>query len=140
MQIGQLAHLTGISAKMIRHYEGIGLVPTPARRQSGYRDYDHKDAHRLRFIRRARDLGFSLSQIHELLRLWDDRSRSNAQVKTLALRHVAELEDKARAMAEMAQALRHLAKTCQGDGRPDCPIMDGLAAAGPDAKSKQASI
>lgn len=126
MQIGDLAEKTGVSAKMIRHYESIGLVPAPARRGSGYRDYGREDVQRLHFVRRARDLGFSIAQIRELLRLWADRSRSSADVKVLALQHVNELEAKAKALSEMAQALRHLAHSCHGDARPDCPIIEGL--------------
>lgn len=126
MQIGQLSAATGISAKMIRHYESIGLLPAPARRDSGYRAYGAADRHRLQFVRRAKDLGFSVEQIRELLRLWADRSRASAEVKSIALAHVADLERRAQAMAEVAGALRHLADACQGDHRPDCPIIREL--------------
>lgn len=126
MQIGELAAASGVSAKMIRHYEGIGLLPAPARRDSGYRDYGAADLHRLRFVRRAKDLGFSVDQIRDLLRLWADRSRTSAEVKAIALAHVADLQRRANAMAEVAGALRHLADACQGDHRPDCPIIHEL--------------
>lgn len=127
MQIGELARASGVSAKMIRHYEAIGLLPRPSRRESGYRDYGRPDLHRLRLVRRAKDLGFSVEQIRELLRLWVDRSRSSAEVKALALAHVADLECRAQALAEVAGALRNLADACLGDERPDCPIIDELA-------------
>lgn len=126
MNIGQASDASGVSAKMIRYYESIGLVPPSARRDSGYRDYAAADVHRLAFVRRARDLGFSMDQIRELLRLWSDRGRSSAEVKGIALEHVAELKDRARELNEMAEALKHLASTCDGDGRPDCPIIKGL--------------
>ena len=127
MQIGQAATGSGVSAKMIRHYETIELLPKPDRRDSGYRDYSHADVHRLQFIRRARDLGFSIEQIRVLLRLWSDRERSNSEVKALAMAHVAELEEKIAHLREMSATLGALAKACEGDGRPDCPILSGLA-------------
>lgn len=126
MQIGELAAASGVSAKMIRHYESIGLLPRPARRDSGYRDYGPADLHRLKFVRRAKDLGFSVEQMRELLRLWADRSRASAEVKSLALAHVADLEHRAQALAEVACALRDLADACHGDDRPDCPIIHEL--------------
>ena len=126
MNIGQAADATGVSAKMIRYYESVGLVPAAGRRASGYRDYGSADLHRLKFIRRARDLGFSMDQIRDLLRLWSDRNRSSAEVKAIALGHVAELKQRARHLDEMAEALKHLASTCKGDSRPDCPIIKGL--------------
>lgn len=126
MQIGQASKGSGVSAKMIRHYEAIGLLPAADRRDSGYRDYSHSDVHRLQFIRRARDLGFSIERIKVLLRLWSDRERSNAEVKALALAHVAELDEKIRQLREMSATLKNLAKACDGDGRPDCPILLGL--------------
>ena len=127
MQIGQAAKGSGVSAKMIRHYEAIDLLPPAGRRVSGYRDYSRDDLHRLRFIRRARDLGFPIERIRILLRLWSDRERSNAEVKALALAHVAELDEKIERLREMSAALGHLASACDGDGRPDCPILRGLA-------------
>ena len=126
MNIGQASEASGVSAKMIRYYESIGLVPRADRKESGYRDYGSADIHRLRFIRRARDLNFSVEQIRDLLRLWSDRHRSNADVKAIALRHVAELRERAKHLNEMAKALKHLATACEGDGRPECPIIEGL--------------
>src|SRR5215216_5765681 len=126
MNIGPASKSSGVSAKMIRYYEGIELIPRSARRESGYRDYGPVDIHRLGFIRRARDLGFAMDQIRDLLRLWSDRDRSNADVKAIALAHVAELKQRAKALTEMAEALRHLAAACEGDGRPECPIIRGL--------------
>ena len=126
VNIGQASEASGVSAKMIRYYESVGLVPEADRRASGYRDYGTKDVHRLRFVRRARDLNFSVEQIRELLRLWSDQHRSNADVKRIALGHIAELEERAHHLHEMADALRALAEGCDGDGRPDCPIIDGL--------------
>jgi MerR family copper efflux transcriptional regulator len=126
MNIGQAAKASGVSAKMIRYYESIGVVPKSARRESGYRDYGPADVHRLGFIRRARDLGFSMDEIRELLRLWSDQGRSSRDVKDIAERHIADLDQRARQLTEMADALRHLAAACEGDGRPDCPIIEGL--------------
>jgi Cu(I)-responsive transcriptional regulator len=129
MNIGQASAASGVSTKMIRYYESIGLVPPADRRKSGYRDYGSADVHRLRFIRRARDLNFSLDQIADLLRLWSDRHRSNAEVKAIALQHVAELNERAKHLNEMANALKHLASACEGNGRPECPIIEGLEGA-----------
>ena len=126
MNIGQAANASGVSAKMIRYYESIGLIPKSARRDSGYGDYGPGDLHRLGFIRRARDLGFSMDEIRQLLRLWSDQGRSSREVKDIALRHIADLDQRARQLTEMADALRHLAEACEGDGRPDCPIIEGL--------------
>ncbi|MBE7200303.1 Cu(I)-responsive transcriptional regulator [Methylobacterium radiotolerans] len=126
MNIGQAARASGVSAKMIRHYESIGLVPPADRRDSGYRDYGAADLHRLSFVRHARDLGFSLERIRVLLGLWSDPGRSNADVKAIAKAHVRELEERARQLNEMADALRALADACDGDGRPDCPIIASL--------------
>ena len=129
MNIGQAASASGVSAKMIRYYESIDLIPRSARRDSGYRDYGPADIHRLAFIRRARDLGFSIEQIRQLLRLWSDDHRSSAEVKAIALQHVAELRQRARDLNEMAEALKHLASACEGDSRPECPIIKGLEGA-----------
>jgi MerR family transcriptional regulator, copper efflux regulator len=129
MNIGQASKQTGVSQRMIRHYETIGLIPKAARRDSGYRDYDDKDVHTLRFIRRARDLGFPIEEIGQLLALWQDRSRASADVKALALARAAELKRKAEELDEMRKSLEQLARTCHGDDRPDCPILGGLAAA-----------
>ncbi|HLW28678.1 MAG TPA: Cu(I)-responsive transcriptional regulator [Kiloniellales bacterium] len=127
MNIGEAAKASGVSAKMIRYYEAIGLIPAPARTAAGYRVYSDSDIHTLRFVRRARDLGFSVERISRLLALWQDRSRASADVKRLALAHVEELERKARDLQEMAETLKHLANTCHGDSRPDCPIIASLA-------------
>ncbi|WP_419953631.1 Cu(I)-responsive transcriptional regulator [Methylobacterium sp.] len=129
MNIGQAAEASGVSAKMIRHYESIGLVPRADRQDSGYRDYGPEDVHRLGFVRRARDLGFSLDRIRLLLGLWGDPSRTSAEVKALALTHIKELEQKARHLQEMATVLRGLTVACDGDGRPDCPIIASLETA-----------
>jgi MerR family transcriptional regulator, copper efflux regulator len=126
MQIGEAAQLSGVSAKMIRHYEAIGLIPSASRRTSNYRDYGHHDLHRLAFIRRARDLGFSIPEIRDLLRLWGDRSRSSADVKRLTEAHILELDARIETLSEMRLTLAHLAEACEGDDRPDCPIIDRL--------------
>jgi MerR family transcriptional regulator, copper efflux regulator len=127
MNIGAAASASGVSAKMIRYYESTGLIPAAARTEAGYRVYSGHDVHALRFIRAARDLGFSVGQIEELLALWRDRSRASADVKRLALRHVEDLERKIRELRRMAQTLEHLADNCRGDQRPECPIIETLA-------------
>ncbi len=127
MTIGQAAKSSAVSAKMIRHYESIGLLPKAQRTRSGYRLYDENDVHTLRFIQRARSLGFPLETIRALLALWRNRRRSSAQVKELALHHVEDLERKIAEMQAMARTLRHLAQHCHGDERPECPILDDLA-------------
>jgi len=126
MKIGEAAAASGVSERMIRHYEKIGLVPKAARRDSGYRDYDDRDLNTLRFIRRARDLGFPIEEIGQLLALWHDRARASGDVKALALARAAELRRKARELDEMRRSLEHLAASCHGDDRPDCPILGGL--------------
>ena len=127
MTIGDAAKESAVSAKMIRHYESIGLLPKAQRTQAGYRLYDSNDVHTLRFIQRARSLGFPLETIRTLLALWRNRRRSSAQVKDLAQRHVADLERKITEMQAMVRTLKHLAHNCHGDDRPDCPILDDLA-------------
>ena len=127
MQIGEASRATGVSAKMIRHYEEIGLIPAADRRDSNYRDYGAADVHRLGFIRRARDLGFSIDEIRDLLRLWGDRKRSSRDVKALTLTHLADLEAKIALLNEMHATLSHLVHCCDGDHRPDCPIIESLA-------------
>lgn len=127
MNIGEAASASGVSAKMIRYYEQIGLITPPARTMSGYRTYSEDDIASLRFVRRARDLGFTVEQIADLMALWRDRSRASADVKNLALAHVKELEDKMREIEQMASALRHLAENCHGDSRPHCPIIEELS-------------
>lgn len=128
MNIGEAARQTGISAKMIRYYEQIGLIGDAGRTAAGYRVYAPSDLNTLRFIRRARDLGFSVEQMGDLLALWRDRSRASADVKAIALSHIAALERKAQALHEMSETLRHLAAHCHGDSRPDCPILSDFAA------------
>ena len=127
MQIGEASKATGVSSKMIRHYESIGLIPEADRRDSNYRDYGAEDLHRLGFIRRARDLGFSMDEIRDLLRLWGDRKRSSRDVKKLAISHIAELDEKIALLGEMRSTLAHLAECCEGGDRPDCPIIDELS-------------
>lgn len=125
--IGEAAARTGLSPKMLRYYEEQGLFTPHARSRTGYRQYDEQDLHALRFIRSARELGFSLRQVAELMDLWRDRSRASAEVKRLALAHIHELEAKAATLQRMAATLRELAVRCHGDDRPDCPILEGLA-------------
>ena len=126
MKIGEASDQSGISERMIRHYEKISLIAPAARRDSGYRDYDERDVHTLRFIGRARDLGFPIEEIRQLIALWKDRSRSSAEVKALALARAAELKRKARELDAMRDALERLAADCRGDHRPDCPILHDL--------------
>jgi MerR family copper efflux transcriptional regulator len=128
MNIGEAARASGVSAKMIRHYEMLGLVPRANRTEAGYRRYAENDVHLLRFIARSRDLGFSLQETAELLGLWQDRSRSSRQVKALAEKHIADLATKLRELQEMKAALEHLVHCCHGDNRPECPILEALAA------------
>ena len=135
MKIGEVSVRAGISQRMIRHYERIGLIPAAARRESGYRDYDERDVHSLSFIGRARDLGFGIDEIRQLLALWQDRSRSSADVKALALARAAELKSKARELDAMRRTLERLASDCHGDARPDCPILDDLEANEHDFRS-----
>jgi MerR family gold-responsive transcriptional activator of gol and ges genes len=130
MNIGEAAAASGVSAKMIRYYERAGLVPPATRSESGYRVYGEADVHRLRFVRRARDLGFQVAEIGELLDLWNDRSRRSADVKRMARAHIADLEDRIAKLRQMADTLQALSDGCAGDHRPECPILAGLASAG----------
>jgi Cu(I)-responsive transcriptional regulator len=125
MNIGEAARASGVSEKMVRHYEAIGLL-RPARQANGYRAYAEPDVAVLRFIRHARDLAFPLEDIRRLLGLWRDRGRASAEVRGLAMEHIAALEAKAQALQAMATSLKHLAANCHGDDRPDCPILDEL--------------
>lgn len=125
--IGAAARASGVSAKMVRHYEALGLLGAVARTDAGYRQYTPADVHTLRFIKRARDLGFSMAEIAELVSLWHDRRRASADVKRIAQTHVAELEKRIQAMQDMRRTLQNLLHHCHGDERPDCPILDDLA-------------
>lgn len=129
MNISDAAHGSGVSAKMIRHYESIGLITPAKRTASGYRTYEPEDLHRLRFIKRARDLGFSLEHIGQLLQLWANRRRASAKVKQIALKHIVDLKDQIARAESMVHALERLADSCHGDERETCPILDNLAAA-----------
>ena len=126
--IGQAAAQSGVSAKMVRHYEALGLLPTVQRTDAGYRQYGAKEVHTLRFIHRGRTLGFSMAEIAELLKLWQNKQRASADVKRIALAHVADLARRIAEMETMRQTLQQLAHCCQGDNRPDCPILSELAA------------
>ena len=132
MTIGKAARDSGVSAKMIRHYESLGLLRQPKRTDSGYRIYDDTDVHTLRFVRRARDLGFSIREIKDLLSLWRNRQRSSADVRTIAQRHIADLESKIVELQQMRQTLEQLVRHCHGDHRPACPILEDLAGASRD--------
>jgi MerR family transcriptional regulator, copper efflux regulator len=127
MDIGRASKASGVSVKMIRHYEAIGLLPKVARTFADYRVYRETDVHTLRFIRRARALGFSMNDIQELLGLWQNRSRSSASVKKIAGKHVDELNRKIAELQGMVGTLQHLTQHCHGDHRPDCPILDDLS-------------
>jgi Cu(I)-responsive transcriptional regulator len=126
MNIGDAAKASGVTAKMIRHYEGVGLFPEPARTESGYRQYSDNEVSTLRFIRHSRDLGFSIEQIRELLGLWQNRKRPSRQVRALAQAHLQELDEKLRELQAMKATLEHLVQCCHGDDRPECPIIDSL--------------
>jgi len=127
MNIGQAAEASGVTAKMIRYYESIDLISAASRTGSGYRQYTDKDVQTLRFIKRSRDLGFSIERIKTLLSLWQDHGRHSAEVKQLAQGYIAELEDDIRKLQSIRDQLRHVANNCHGDERPDCPILDDLA-------------
>ena len=127
--IGQAAAQSGVSTKMIRHYESLGLLPLVQRTDAGYRQYGPGEVHTLSFIRRGRALGFSMAEIAELLKLWQNKQRASADVKQIALTHVADLDRRIAEMTAMKNTLQHLAHGCQGDARPDCPILTGLAGA-----------
>lgn len=137
MNIGETARASGVSAKMIRHYEDIRLIPRANRTDAGYRRYTDKDVHTLRFIRQARNLGFSIRQIEHLLSLWRDQRRPSRKVKALAQAHVEELDARIRELEAMKRTLMELAAHCHGDERPECPILAGLAASGALAAARR---
>jgi MerR family transcriptional regulator, copper efflux regulator len=126
LNIGEAAKISGVSAKLIRHYEAIGIVPKANRSESGYRTYSEADVHILSFVKRSRNLGFSMKEIKKLVSLWRNKSRASSEVKNLAIRHVEEMERKIFELQGMVKTLKHLAKNCHGDGRPDCPILRDL--------------
>ncbi|MFY3384320.1 Cu(I)-responsive transcriptional regulator [Paracidovorax sp. MALMAid1276] len=128
VSIGVAARRAGISARMVRHYESLGLLSGVARTDSGYRQYTEADVHALHFIRRSRDLGFSMDEIAELLGLWHDRRRASSQVKRIAQQHIDDLSERIAQMQAMQRSLQTLVACCQGNDRPDCPILDDLAA------------
>ena len=140
LHIGAAAERSGVSAKMVRHYESLGLLPQVRRTDSGYRQYGEREVHVLRFIRRARDLGFGMAEIAELLKLWQNRQRSSAEVKRIALAHVADLERRLTEMQAMKRSLEALASCCHGDERPDCPILEQLAGEGPKENPAKAGL
>lgn len=127
--IGEAARRAGVSARMVRHYESLGLLAPVHRTDSGYRQYSEADVHALRFIRRGRGLGFSMEEIGTLLGLWQDQSRASSQVKAIAQRHIQSLAERIAAMQSMQRTLQTLVRCCHGDDRPDCPILDDLASA-----------
>lgn len=137
--IGEAARRAGVSARMVRHYESLGLLPPVGRTDSGYRQYTEAEVHALRFIRRARDLGFAMHEITELLGLWQDKARASSQVKRIAQAHIDDLATRIAAMQAMQRSLQSLVRCCHGDQRPDCPILDDLAAACDGAPAKQKS-
>jgi MerR family copper efflux transcriptional regulator len=127
LNIGQAAEQSGVSAKMVRHYESLGLLGHVQRTDSGYRQYSPADVHVLRFIKRARNLGFSMAEIGELVGLWKDKRRASAKVKRIAQKHLDELNQRVAALQDMQQTLAHLIEGCSGNERPDCPILDTLS-------------
>ena len=129
MNIGEAARLSGVSAKMVRHYESLGLLPQVQRSDSGYRQYNGAEVHTLRFIKRSRELGFSIAEIAELVSLWQNRRRASTNVRRIAQKHADELAQRINAMQAMQDTLAHLIACCHGDERPDCPILDDLSGA-----------
>ena len=127
LSIGQLAQATGVPAKTIRYYEETGLLQPPSRKKNGYRVYGEKDRHLLRFVKRARDLGFSVEQVGDLLKLWNNRKRKSRDVRQLASEHLLEIERKIAQLEQLRASLSQLVDTCHGDDAPDCPILEDLA-------------
>lgn len=130
MNIGVTAAASSVSAKMIRYYESIELIPSAVRSEAGYRVYSEAEVHTLRFIHRARELGFSIADIRRLLALWQDKNRPSAEVKAIALEYIEELQKKAVSLQAVRDSLEHLAARCHGDDRPECPILDDLSGEG----------
>lgn len=133
MNIGEAASRSGVTAKMIRYYEEIGLIKAARRGENGYRNYLEQDVHRLRFVRRARELGFSIARIRDLLRLWSDRRRASHDVKKIALVHAGALNADIEKLTALRDSILHLAKRCHGDQRPECPIIEDLSGEGKGA-------
>ncbi|MFL2771277.1 MAG: Cu(I)-responsive transcriptional regulator [Rhodospirillaceae bacterium] len=127
MNIGKAASLSGLSAKTIRYYEETGLIMPAARSENGYREYTEGDIHKMRFVRHARGLGFSVEVCSQLLSLYEDKGRKSAAVKALAQDHLNEVDNKIKELQELRSTISHLMKNCQGDNRPDCPILEGIA-------------
>ena len=137
MNIGKVSQASGVSTKMIRYYEQIGLIPTAGRNNAGYRSYSVTDVERLKFIKRSRELGFSVVEISDLLDLWNDRNRQSADVKRLALGHIEKLEQRINDLQQMANTLKDLINCCAGDDRPECPILEGLKEPSNENKEQQ---
>lgn len=127
MNIGRVSKLSGVTSKTIRYYESIGLIPEPPRTDSGYRDYELPDVETLKFVQRARNLGFSIKDVSGLLNLWNDKNRASSQVKEMTQRHIEEIEGRIKELEGMRRTLVDLSSKCHGDDRPDCPILDDLA-------------
>jgi MerR family copper efflux transcriptional regulator len=127
MNIGEASKISGMSSKLIRHYESIGIIPKASRSEAGYRTYTEIDVHILSFVKRSRTLGFSMKEIKKLVSLWRNKARASSEVKNLAIKHIEEMEQKILELQAMVKTLKHLAKNCRGDGRPDCPILNDLA-------------
>lgn len=126
VNIGEAAKISGVNAKLIRHYESIGIIPKASRSDAGYRTYSEPDVHILSFVKRSWNLGFSMKEIKKLVSLWRNKSRASSEVKNLAVKHIEEMEQKILELQEMVNTLKHLAKNCHGDHRPDCPILSDL--------------
>lgn len=126
MNIGEAAKISGVNAKLIRHYESIGVISKASRSESGYRSYSESDVNMLSFVKRARNLGFAMKEIKKLVSLWKNRSRASADVKSLAVKHIEEMEQKIAELQGMVKTLKHLSRNCRGDNRPDCPILNNL--------------
>lgn len=127
MNIGEAAKISGVNAELIRHYESIGIIPKASRSSAGYRTYSENEVHILSFVKRSRNLGFSMKEIKKLVSLWRNKSRASVEVKNLATKHVEEMEKKILELQSMVKTLKHLATNCHGDDRPDCPILNDLA-------------